>query len=65
MLRIPHFGYGEFSKANMFPVNKKVEQLKINHFFNIIHGTATGIVVEDDVDAGLEQRLRLIRQSDQ
>ena len=29
-----------------------------------IHHKNTGIVVEDDVDAGLEQRLRLIRQSD-
>ena len=35
-----HVSYDEFSKANMFPVDKRVEQLKMNHLFNIIHGTA-------------------------
>ena len=35
-----HVGYDEFSKANMFSVDKRVEQLKMNHLFNIIHGTA-------------------------
>ena len=35
-----HVGYDEFSKANMFPGDKRVEQLKMNHLFNIIHGTA-------------------------
>ena len=33
-----HVGYVEFSKAKMFPVHKRVEQLKMNHMFNIIHG---------------------------
>ena len=34
-----HLGYDEFSKANMFPVGKRVDQLKMTHLFNIIHGT--------------------------
>ena len=33
-----HVGYDEFSKANMFPVDLRVDQLKMNHLFNIIHG---------------------------
>ena len=35
-----HVGYVEFSKAKMFPVHKRVEQLKMNHMFNIIHGNS-------------------------
>ena len=35
-----HVGYDEFSKVNIFPVDKRVDQLKMNHLFNIIYGTA-------------------------
>ena len=33
-----HVGYEEFSKARMFPVHKRVDQLKMIHMFNIIQG---------------------------
>ena len=32
------YDYEEFSKARRFPVHKRVDQLKINHMFNIIQG---------------------------
>ena len=35
-----HVGYVEFSKAKIFPVHKRVEQLKMNHMFNIIRGNS-------------------------
>ena len=42
-----HVGYVEFSKAKMFPVHKRVEQLKMNHMFNIIHGISPAYLKED------------------
>ena len=42
-----HVGYVEFSKAKMFPVHKRVEQLKMNHMFNIIHGNSPAYLKED------------------
>ena len=42
-----HVGYVEFSKAKMFPVHKWVEQLKMNHMFNIIHGNSPAYLKED------------------
>ena len=42
-----HVGYVEFSKAKMFPVDKKVEQLKMNYKFNIIHGNSPAILKKD------------------
>ena len=34
-----HVDYVEFSKAEMFPVHKRVEQLKINHMIGMVfHG---------------------------
>ena len=42
-----HVGYVEFSKAKMFPVHKRVEQLKMNHMFNIIHGNSPTYLQED------------------
>ena len=41
-----HVGYFEFSKAKMFPVHKRVEQLKMNHMFNIVHGIYSALVFE-------------------
>ena len=35
-----HVGYDEYSKANMFPVDKRVDLLKTYHLFNVIHGAA-------------------------
>ena len=31
----------------MFPVHKRVEQLKMNHMFNIIHGISPAYLKED------------------
>ena len=31
----------------MFPVHKRVEQLKMNHMFNIIHGNSPAYLKED------------------
>ena len=31
----------------MFPVHKKVEQLKMNHMFNIVHGISPAYLKED------------------
>ena len=42
-----HVGYVEFSKAKMFPVHKRVELLKMNHMFNIIHGNSPAYLKED------------------
>ena len=42
-----HVGYVEFSKTKMFPVHKRVEQLKMNHMFNIIHGISPAYLKED------------------
>ena len=42
-----HVGYVEFSKTKMFPVHKRVEQLKVNHMFNIIHGISPAYLKED------------------
>ena len=35
-----HIGYREFSSSNMLPVEYRVTQLKLNHMFNIVHGSA-------------------------
>ena len=32
--------YREFSSSNMLPVEYRVIQLKLNHMFNIVHGSA-------------------------
>ena len=32
-----HVGYEEFSKARMFPVHKRVDQLKMNYMFNFFN----------------------------
>ena len=32
--------YREFSSSNMLPVEYRVTQLKLNHMFNIVHGSA-------------------------
>ena len=42
-----HVGYEEFSKARMFPVHKRVDQLKMNHMFNIIQGLSPAYLRED------------------
>ena len=42
-----HVGYEEFSKARMFPVHKRVDQLKMNHMFNIIQGISPAYLRED------------------
>ena len=42
-----HVGYFEFSKAKMFPLHKRVEQLKMHHMFNIIHGISRAYLKED------------------
>ena len=42
-----HVGYHEFSKAIMFPVHKRVDQLKMNHMFNIIQGLSLVYLRED------------------
>ena len=39
-----HVGYEEFSKAKMFPVHKRVDQLKMNHMFNIIQGLSPAYI---------------------
>ena len=44
-----HVGYIEFSKAKMFPIlaiHKRIEQLKMNHMFNIIHGISPAYLKE-------------------
>ena len=35
-----HIGYREFSSSKMLPVEYRVTQLKLNHMFNIVHGSA-------------------------
>ena len=35
-----HISYREFSSSNMLPVEYRVTQLKLNHMFNIVHGSA-------------------------
>ena len=35
-----HIGYRELSSSNMLPVEYRVTQLKLNHMFNIVHGSA-------------------------
>ena len=35
-----HIGYREVSSINMLPVEYRVTQLKLNHMFNIVHGSA-------------------------
>ena len=35
-----HIGYREFSSSNMLPVEYRVTQIKLNHMFNIVHGSA-------------------------
>ena len=35
-----HIGTTEFSGANMLPVPLRVDQLKLNHMYNIINGIA-------------------------
>ena len=35
-----HIGYREFSSSNMLLVEYRVTQLKLNHMFNIVHGSA-------------------------
>ena len=35
-----HIGYSEFSKVCMLPVPFRVDQLLLNHMYNIVHGTA-------------------------
>ena len=42
-----HVGYEEFSKARMFPVHKRVDQLKMNHMFNIFQGISPAYLRED------------------
>ena len=42
----PCVGYVEFSKVKMFPVRKRVEQLKMNHMFNIVHGISPAYLKE-------------------
>ena len=42
-----HVGYVEFSKAKMFPVHKRAEQLKMNHMFNILHGNSPAYLKEN------------------
>ena len=39
-------GYEEFSKAKIFPVHKRIEQLKMNHMFNIIRGISPAYLRE-------------------
>ena len=41
------YDYEEFSKARRFPVHKRVDQLKINHMFNIIQGLSPAYLRED------------------
>ena len=48
-----HVGYEEFSKARIFPEHKRVDQLKMNHMFNIIQGISPaylreGILLSDN-----------------
>jgi hypothetical protein len=35
-----HLGMAEFSQVCMLPVEYRVDQLKLNHMFNIVHGSA-------------------------
>ena len=42
-----HVGYEEFSKTRMFPVHKRVDQLKMNHVFNIMQGLSPVYLRED------------------
>ena len=44
---VAHVGYEEFSKARMFPVHKRVDQLKMNHMFNIIQGLSPAYLRKD------------------
>ena len=35
-----HIGFNEFSQVRMLPVDVRVNQLKLNHMYNIVHGTS-------------------------
>ena len=35
-----HLGCSEFSRVNILPVKYRADQIKLNHMFNIVHGSA-------------------------
>ena len=35
-----HLGCSQFSRVNILPVKYRAEQIKLNHMFNIVHGSA-------------------------
>ena len=35
-----HLGCSEFSIVNILPVKYRADQIKLNHMFNIVHGSA-------------------------
>ena len=35
-----HLGCSEFSRINILPVKYRADQIKLNHMFNIVHGSA-------------------------
>ena len=35
-----HLGCSEFSRVNILPVTYRADQIKLNHMFNIVHGSA-------------------------
>ena len=35
-----HLGCSEFSRVNTLPVKHRADQIKLNHMFNIVHGSA-------------------------
>ena len=35
-----HLSCSEFSRVNILPVKYRADQIKLNHMFNIVHGSA-------------------------
>ena len=55
-----HIGYREFSSSNMLPVEYRVTQIKNNHMFNIVHGSAPEYLKKKTV-LTLQESLHIIQ----
>ena len=41
-----HLGCSEFSRVNILPVKYRADQTKLNHMFNIVHGSAPEYLIQ-------------------